>query len=122
MKGTALIYPAGCVEPLVESLSKPPKLEWLQAKVGGYIQEVPGFDELPQVLDRLGGEVRRCAVFCDEDGKSKDLPVNRIATELWNDALPHGLRAGGKDKGAWLDVLVGPILVLYGDAAFMRNL
>ena len=51
-----------------------------------------------------------CVAFCDEDGKSKGLPPNTRVNEFWSMALPE----------IDLDYLVGPIVILTGDADFMK--
>lgn len=116
MKGTALIYrPGKKVHPEVVEFSQQPTLEFLQGAVGGYIELVPHFDKI--VHD---GAEHRCRVLCNEHGKigADPLPLNYVATDLWNKAL------GGRlyQNGLALDVLVGPIVVLIGDEAFMREL
>lgn len=68
-------------------------LEFLQSAVGGYIE----------AIDWPGG----VAAFCNEEGKLNGLPINPKANALWNN--PH-------------DVLVGDIVIVTGDAAFMRAL
>lgn len=72
----------------------------LQAAVGGYIEVVPGFHTY---------EGNACVVYCDEEGKLKDKPVNATASQAWEDAL--GMFIG--------DVLVGDIVVLVGDDRFL---
>lgn len=102
MPGKAHFYrPDKPVE--VEDLTTTPKLEYLQKAVGGYIEAIPGFT-------KLNGEP--CVAFCDEEGKLKGKPYNAAATQLWTQCF----------KGPIDDVLVGDILVLTGDKAFMRKL
>lgn len=114
MKGTGLVYKPGVAEPSVVEFAAPPTLEFLQGAVGGYIEQVPQFDNI-----RLGERIERCVAFCNETGKLDGLPFNAAATEAWEQALPTGLR----DKaGQWLDFLVGPIIVVAGDAEFMAEL
>jgi hypothetical protein len=67
----------------------PTELDKLQALVGGYIE----FVYLPG-----GGEI-----MCNEEGKLKGLPINRVATEMWYKADPRAVDA---------DVLCGPIVFL----------
>jgi hypothetical protein len=59
----------------------------LQGIVGGYLQHVPAAhdeDGYPAV-----------GIWCDEDGLSKDYPVNRSATALWYTLSPH---MAGRDR------------------------
>lgn len=57
------------------ALEMPIRLEALQSKVGGYIQAIPTDDG-------------RLTFWMDEDGKSKQLPLNTLATVLLDDKLP----------------------------------
>lgn len=78
----------------------------LQEGVGGYIETVPAFDTYCDEEGHLHG----CVALCNEEGKLKQLPVNERATILW------------RRQCATSDVLVGDVVVLYGDAEFMRDL
>jgi hypothetical protein len=78
--------------------------------VGGYIEMVPGFTHY---------EGEPCVAFCDEDGKSKCLPVNMRATDLWYRSV------GGPVFDTYdgpQDYLVGPVVIITGDRALMRKL
>lgn len=105
MRGVLTIIPvSGAVSS--KELTAPPRLQDLQAGIGGgSIKVVPGFKEY---------EDEPCVVFCDEDGKRKRLPGNSRATALWfiqgSDWRPSG------------DVLVGPIVIITGDADLMEEL
>ena len=111
-EGRDAYLPAGAIDPGREqSLSAPPALKVLQDAVGGYIEAVPGFN----CLER-GGKVIRCVAYCNEEGKLHGLAPNHAATRLWDRALPAGLRP------SLADVLVGPIVILFGDRDFMEML
>ena len=71
-----------------------PTLQELQDLVDGYIEQVPGW------LDYVG---KPCVVYCNEDGKQRELPVNKRATRLWWSKL------GG---GVFNDVLCGDIVLV----------
>lgn len=117
MKGTALIYdPTHKNGPKeVHELDAPAKLELLQGAVGGHIEAVPGWNTVEH-----DGLTRECVAFCNEEGKLMSLPLNVQATFLWHRALPPpGLM---KPDGSTADVLVGTIIVLYGDAEFMDEI
>jgi|GEM_PF-2584588 len=128
MIGSAMIIHADDRGPEVMPCPKPPTLAFMQKAVGGYLELVPYFNTMQ--LD-AEGTVAVCRVFCNEDGKGQGLPVNRVATRMWHDALtrledgdgnqlyPRGLR--GPD-GAISDMLVGSVLILIGDDAFMKAL
>jgi hypothetical protein len=109
MNGTMLtISPHGTVK--TTPLTAPPDLEALQQTVGGYIEAVPHFKSIEH-----NGELRKCVAFCNEDGKLQKLAANNQATVLWRAALQ---RVGV----AIDDVLVGTIVVLYGDDEFLSSL
>jgi hypothetical protein len=123
MKGTMLVYAPGNNTPGITELTKTPELEQLQKIVGGWIELVPYFQTIEH-----GGKLRNCRVLCNEEGKlarPEPLPVNELATELWWKALA---RAGGRNPARPIafagdrDVLVGNIIVLFGDDEFMEDL
>lgn len=112
-----IIRPDDTGRPQVREFDRAVQLEELQAAVGGYIELVPGFATIG-----YGGVVMNCAAFCNEDGKLDHLPINESATDAWERAL---VRLGGTlrdETGRPLDVLVGPIAVLFGDREFMSKL
>ena len=112
MRGTMLTIPAQ--GPLTrENLSAPPDLAKLQKIVGGYIQAVP---YLRSFVDDDGKAVR-CVALCNQNGKRKKLPINTRANHIWTAAM---VRETGGTVGA--DVLVGNIVPLFGDRAFMEAL
>jgi hypothetical protein len=111
-----------------------PDLKWLQDAVGGYIEHVPGLNTVlrgPGPFDFDGRDlVVSCTAYCNEDGKLNGMDLNDSATALWHQALlreydddgkplyPHGLlNAAGQP----VDYLVGHIVVLVGDEAWMRR-
>ena len=79
-------------------------LSILQKIVGGYVEIVPHFNKY--------GE-DRCIVFCNEDGKMRQLPVNRYATILWEKAVGHQMTP---------DYLVGTIAIVAGPREFLLHL
>lgn len=106
MKGAVLAINADGTTDLTR-LDDPVVLPHLRRIVGGHIEGVPMFDSVP-----VGGRVRRCVAFCNEEGKLKGLPVNIAATRLWWHAV-------GRDPG---DMLVGNVAVVWGDEEFMGEL
>lgn len=101
-KGTAIVIKTDG-ETERHEFDAAPSLEWLQAAVGGYIEKVPMF------LVYMDGAVpHNCVAYCNEEGKIQNLPFNPLASRMWA-------------AGAGIDVLVGDIVILFGDAAFMRN-
>ena len=67
-------------------------------------------------------EGQPCVAFCDEDGKGKNLTVNRAATVLWAMAFHKRSIVNWRDIEALNDVLVGPVVILTGDEEFMASL
>lgn len=61
---------------------RPPTLDQLQKLVGGYIEIVPH-------LNRYG-DYRRGTAYVNEEGRIRELPFNRRATEAWTDCLRGG--------------------------------
>jgi hypothetical protein len=79
----------------------PLTLEFMQTCVGGPIEVVPHFTTYMS---------SRCVAFCNEEGKLRDLPVNKEATMLWRQQFNNP------------DILVGNILIVTGDEEFMESL
>lgn len=93
-----------------EYMGATPTLKEMQEAVGGYLETVPHWEQWMRNERTLD-----VAVFCNEEGKLMQLPVNEFATKEW--------QAEQSRYGHVLDdVLVGNVIVLYGDAAFMRAL
>jgi hypothetical protein len=115
MQGTMIVIrPSGSLKKT--PLDAEPSLETLKAGLdGGYLEAVPGFNQFP--LDN--GKLAPAVVYCDEDGKRKQLPINAVATQIWYAIL----KADGRPlRDGWKDYLVGNVVVLTGDQAFMRSL
>src|SRR5262245_38701478 len=109
MHGGAHLYRPADMAPTVTEIAAVHDRETLKALLdGGWLEAVPGFTRYPS---RAADRLVRCAAFCDEEGKMKDLPVNEMATMLWHAGLQPAQR---------IDVLVGPVVVVFGDAEFMR--
>jgi len=79
-----------------------PKINALQAGVGGNIETVPYFNKF---------EGKPCVAYCNEEGKLWGLPTNITATLLWKQQV-----------GDPRDILVGDVIILQGDASFMRSI
>jgi hypothetical protein len=74
-----IIIPADDAQEIrVREAEKAPRLQELQDICDGYIEAVPHWVE---------HEGMRCVVYCNEEGKMRDLPLNRRATLLWYAAL-----------------------------------
>lgn len=56
----------------------------------------------------VNGERLRCVAFCNEEGKLHGLPLNSVATRMWQTQVGRPLD----------DVLVGDILLVIGDRHF----
>lgn len=101
MLGT-LTYITSDGETVSRSITAAPEGDELRLIVGGWIEIVPLFDE-------YGG--KPCVVFCNEEGKLKDLPFNETASRLWwQCAGLHG------------DHLVGTVVIVSGDDELMEAL
>lgn len=114
MKGTMMTIPAN--GPLASvALAEPPALETLQQAVGGFLEVVPHL----RTLETKSGTVP-CVAFCNEEGKldrPHPLPKNPRANLLWSAAMQREYGCGPEP-----DYLVGTIVVLFGDDAFMETL
>jgi hypothetical protein len=108
MNGTMIIITSSGTR-TEKPLVSPPTLKELQHAVQGYIEKVPYFD---RYLHETG--MRDCLVYCNEDGKLKQMPVNTEATRLWR------LSATGDENSQLGDILVGHIVILIGDDRFMK--
>lgn len=115
MKGTMLIYDFDGITPRRVPLEKPTLEAFKQGIGGGRIETVPYLDRM-----FIEGEWREVVAFCDEDGKHKRLPVNKQATLIWAQILDNKGMTLRDEEGDFLDMLVGPIIVLYGDKEFME--
>ena len=91
MKGVLYIIPADptAIRERCE-ITAPPTSEELRKIIGGYIGIVHGFTSIDVYGD---GHAMPCVAFCNEEGKRLDLPVNRLATGLWHNALVGTLRS-----------------------------
>lgn len=111
MKGTLIKIPADG-GPLEYTEVKKTDLDQLQAGVGGSIEEVPYWKKFH---DPTTGTVVNAVIWCNEEGKLDNLPVNRRATEWWHLALKeHGMPP--------FDILHGDVLVCTGDKKFLDSL
>lgn len=118
MEGTAIVYHADGSVNLHGPLKEGPPLKWLREQVKGHIELVPLFQSI-----KVGGIEHKCIAYCNEEGKLHLMPVNRTATELWDSSIKTINRGSLRDKdGQYLDVLVGSIVVLFGDEEFMEDL
>lgn len=106
MRGYGFLFPVEGA-PSTHEWDRPLELDEVNKLIGGYIELVP--------LWKTTLQGQRCVVFCDEEGKNKNLPFNAQATAQW--------RMAGERNGVQItDVLVGPVLILTGDDEFMATL
>lgn len=108
MKGIAVIVKSTGEFEHTEFDGESPSLDFLRKAVGGHIETVPMFD----MFEDRGVLRSNVVVFCNEEGKLTGLPYNETATYRWSLCIGKPLR----------DVLVGDIVVLYGDDEFMQSL
>lgn len=129
MNGFTILFRIGSDAADIRPADADPTLEQLQEAVDGYIERVPYFDTID-----VSGVVCGCVAYCNEDGKNLNLPMNLGATRAWHHALqrildkdgkrvyPHGLFSkDGGQAGNPVDLLVGSVIVVAGDAEFMRR-
>jgi hypothetical protein len=83
-----------------------------QRIVGGYLEVIPHWTTY---LHNDGVLYDACAL-CNEDGKGMELPVNRLATARWAQAIGMPLHDLIKR-----DVLVGNVVLIFGDLEFMED-
>jgi hypothetical protein len=108
-----IISPDPGTAPRLVALDRAPELAELKdALGGGYLEAIPGFDNIIQ-----DGLIRPCLALCNEEGKLQELPINHQAQTLWVNALAR--RHGTSDPR---DILVGPVVILSGDKEFMAEL
>lgn len=106
MKATIITIPVnGNIT--TENVTDPNVLKKLRVIVGGPVEVVPLFNTYT-----YNGKKRPCVVFCNEEGKIEDLPVNRRATFYWLNSAKRPLS----------DVLVGDVAVIIGDEEFFEAL
>ena len=105
MKGYVATIPVSGPITVVEC-NGPVPLDILQRGVGGYIEVVPFFDKFS-----YEGTTYPAVAFCDEEGKLMGKPINTQATHNWWDLVP-----------VMNDVLVGNVVVVFGDKAFLAAL
>jgi hypothetical protein len=128
MQGKVYIFHPSTPDGVAEThiLKKTPDLEYLRGAVGGHIEMVPYFSTY-----NTGTEIVGCVVFCNEEGKLHNLPVNIEATRQWDRALRRIVRGDRRlyptgifdpKTGDPSDVLVGSIIVVTGDNEFMGDL
>src|SRR5215831_16855433 len=99
MTGQVIVIPAEGSQPIrTRETDTPPTLQELQDIVDGHIEPVPHWSNW---------QGQPCVVWCNEDGKRDNLPVNVRATVAWAESLhisPADL--------ARQDVLVGDIVLV----------
>lgn len=111
MKGQALVFNVHSSVPSEYTFNVPPSLDFLQDAVGGPIELIPHFSSIA-----ISGYIRNCFAYCNEEGKLQRLKPNAKAQQLWQDAM---VRTGVELTG---DVLLGSVVILYGDNTFMESL
>lgn len=117
MRGTMLtILPDG-TEKLQPIMGAPTLDIMKQGLAGGMLEVVPLFRHV-----EWGSDINNCVAFCDEEGKLKGLPYNGPATIRWQESLARQGRSLFDSGANMMDHLVGPIIVLWGDKAFMDAL
>ena len=110
MQGTIISLKADGTKQ-VTNLNRAPTLDDIKSAIGGgHIELVSTFNAF-----RHEGNYFACAVFCDEEGKIKQLPVNKYATVLWANILRC-------EYSEMLDYIAGDIAIVFGDSEFESEL
>lgn len=91
-------------------IEKQPTLRQLQLGVGDE-EGKGGFIELVPLFNFIYG--RPCVAFCNEYGKIKNLPPNKFAQSLWEEATGRIIRD---------DHLVGNVVIFAADKKTLENM
>lgn len=111
MKGWSLLYEPNEPTPFLAQYNKAPELEELQNLVDGYIEKVPLFNTI-----KYDGGVHHCVAICNEEGKLKNFAPNDAATQAWYEAASRARYMPPAD------ILVGNVIIFFGDEEFMEAL
>lgn len=122
MEGACIIFHPWASQGVLEThiFKKPPDLDYIKGVIGGWLEYVSGFNTI-----EIEDDVFHCVAYCNEEGKLQGQDINVAATHAWDKALrrgdmhPNGIL--GSD-GNPIDVLVGSVIVLFGDEEFMAAL
>lgn len=126
MSGRILVIRPGDAAPSRDNeVTRKPPLRELQRLVGGNIEHVAALT----VLTIVEQPPPPCVAYINESGKLLRLRPNVLATRMWYQALgvedamtmTLGQLARLYDTKMH-DGIVGPMVILTGDAAFMRRL
>lgn len=120
MGGFMLVIEPGSPGGASVEYASPPPLDVLQKAVGGYVERVPFFDDF-EVLPGTGA-VSRCVALVNEEGKLRGLPPNHHAQGFWLASITRLKGAEVAAEANRHDTLVGPVVILWGDDAFMQEL
>lgn len=108
MRGRILVYDPGSTLPDMHVVGKPPTLEFLRNTVGGTFKTIYAFTTY---------QGRPCVAVCNTNVNRQPLRVNAEATRLWREALKvRGIPPRLKSKD-----LIGTVVVITGDAEFMKE-
>ena len=120
MKGYSIIIDPvqGVMETSRTDWDKPIPLNVLQSAVGGFIESIPLFE----CMMYEGQEIETVA-FCNEEGKLNNLPRNEVAQGIWTASIASRNNISYEEaEKSTQDVLVGPVIVVWGDEEFMAEL
>ena len=110
MLGQMILLKPETTEAEIFAFTEPVELETVKdALDGGWLDQIPNFNQI-----WYEGIWRDCIAFFDEEGKQKNLPVNRQATARWYTyQITQNIRPA--------DVLLGPVAVFIGDPEFLES-
>lgn len=83
--------------------------------IDGLLAPIPHFDSW---ID-ASGALRPCVAYADEEAQLKGLDVNHIASAYWTYSI-LSRRLTPRTDGTHL--LLGPVVIVFGDADFMEAL
>ena len=114
MRGTTLLLKVDDTIDRREWVNRVPDLEFFrggETGVGGYLEAVPYFRKWKEADESWVD----CMAYCNEEGKLNGLPLNRLATTAWKESqLKLGVSVD--------DILVGDVVVFFGDREFMDEM
>jgi hypothetical protein len=94
-----VIQPNG--ETTAIAINKPPSGEELQGVVGGWFEQVPGFNHYVGLP---------CIAYACEEGKRQNLAPNMTATKMWMKCFPRAA-----------EILLGPVALVVAPPKFLRK-
>jgi hypothetical protein len=112
-----LIYNPNEKLAMIKPIASPPEVEDIRTILSGPLQLVPNFNNV-----LYGDKTQTCIAYVNENGKLTNAAFNQAATAEWERALNRQSQSLRRNDGVIVDYLVGPVVVLFGDDEFMKEL